>query len=79
MFNFVDDVRPTPAGVDFIQQRARRIVKPRRCGFLGLEVISFEAGPALQGIVVPGASGEIFVYVEVAVGNEYRGRRAPGR
>ena len=63
-----DDVRPAPAGVDFVQQRAGRIVQPGRGGLFRLQIIAFEAGPALQRIVMPGAAGQVFVHVEIAMG-----------
>ena len=74
MLDLVDDMRPAPSGVDFVEQRARRIVQPRRGGLLGLQVISFEPGPALQRIVVPRTACEVFVNVEVAVGNDIEAR-----
>ena len=67
VLDLVDHVRPAPAGVDLVEQRAGRIVQPRRGGLFGLQVVAFEARPALQRIVVPGAAGQIFIDVEVAV------------
>ena len=42
-------------------------MQPRRGGLFGLQMVAFEAGPALQRIVVPGAAGQVFVHVEIAV------------
>src|SRR5205085_4412472 len=61
------DVRPSPAGVDLIEQRARRIVQPGCRGLLRLQMIALEAGPALKRIVVPRASGQVFIDVEITV------------
>ena len=67
MLDLVDHVRPAPAGVDFIEQRARRIVEPGRGGLFRLKVVAFEAGPTLQRIVVPGAACHVFIDVKVAM------------
>ena len=37
---------------------------------LGLQVVAFQAGPPLQGIMVPGPAGQVFVAVVVAVGED---------
>ena len=70
VLDLVDDVRPAPAGVDLVEQRARRVVQPGRGGFFRLQVVALEPGPALQRIVMPGAAGHVFVAVEVAVRDE---------
>src|SRR5262249_23749687 len=51
MLDLALDVRPSPSGVDVVEQRAGRIVQPRRGGLFRLEMIAFESGPALQRIV----------------------------
>src|SRR5262245_45170066 len=56
---------PAPRRVDLVQQRPRRILEPRAPGFFGLEVVAFEAGPALQRIVVPAAAGEVLIAMKV--------------
>src|SRR6185312_13177425 len=70
VLDFVDDVRPAPAGIDFVEQRAGRVVEPGGGGFFGLEMVAFETGPALEGIVMPGAAGHVFIDVEIAVGED---------
>ena len=70
MLDLVDDVRPAPAGVDLVEQRARRVVEPGRARLLGLQIIAFEAGPALERIMVPRAAGHVLVAVEVAVSED---------
>ena len=67
MFDLAGDARPSPGRVDLVEQRARRIPQPRAPRLLRLQVVALEARPALNRIVVPAASGEIFVAVEVAV------------
>src|SRR5207249_2880250 len=56
-----------PAGVDLVQQRAGRIVEPRRGGLLRLQVVPFETCPALQGVVMPRAARHVLIDVKVAV------------
>ena len=72
MFDFIDDVGPAPAGVDFVEQSAGRVVEPGSGGFFGLEVVAFETGPALKRIVVPGAAGHVFIDVEIAVSEDVK-------
>ena len=67
VLDLVDHVRPAPAGVDLVQQRARRIVQPRRGGLFRLQIVALEAGPALQRIVMPGPARQILVDVKIAV------------
>src|SRR6266478_621008 len=67
VIDFVDDVRPSPPGVNFVQQRPWRIVEPGRGGLLRLQVVAFEAGPALQRVVVPCATGQVLIDVKVSV------------
>ncbi len=70
VLDLVDHPRPAPAGVDLVQQRARRVLQPLGAGLLGLQIVALQAGPALQGIMVPGAAGQVLVAVEVAVGED---------
>ena len=70
MFDLAGHVRPSPAGVDFVEQRAWRISEPRAAGFFGLEKVTLESGPALERIVMPAAAGEVLVAVEVAMGQD---------
>src|SRR4029453_4298309 len=67
MLDLARHARPAPGRVDLVQQRARWIAQPRTAPLLGLQVISFEARPALQRIVMPAAAGEVFIAVEIAV------------
>src|SRR5260370_24306908 len=60
-------MRPSPPGVDLVEQRAGWIVEPRRRGLFRLQVVALEAGPALQRIVVPRPAGQVFIHVEIAV------------
>ena len=62
-----DNMRPPPAGIDLVQERAGRIMQPWCCGLLRLQVISFKARPTLQRVVVPGPARHVLIYVEVAV------------
>jgi hypothetical protein len=64
VLDLAGDVRPAPAGIDFVQQRAGRIVEPRRGGLFRLQIVALEAGPALQRIVVPGAARHVFIDVQ---------------
>ena len=70
VLDLVDDVRPAPAGVDLVQQRAGRVAQPGRAGLLRLQVVAFEAGPALQRIVMPRPARHVVVAVEIAVGED---------
>ena len=74
VLDLVHDVRPAPGGVDLVEQRARRIVQPRRASFLRAAGGPLEAGPALQRVVVPGAARHVLVAVEVAVRDEVEPR-----
>ena len=67
MFDLARDMGPPPTGVNLIEQRARRIVKPWRRGLLRLEMIAVEARPSLQWIMVPGAAREILIHVKIAM------------
>src|SRR6478609_5525262 len=67
MLDLVGDVRPAPARVDFVEQRARWVLEPDRARLLRLEIIALEAGPALDRIMVPRSTGEVLIAVEVAV------------
>jgi len=67
MLNLVHHVRPAPAGVDFVQQCARRIVQPRRRRLLGLQIVAFQSCPALQGVMMPGPAGQVLIDVQVSV------------
>src|SRR5260370_14247308 len=60
-------MRPSPPGVDLVEQRAGWIVEPRSRRLFRLQVVALEAGPALQGIVVPRPAGQILIHVEIAV------------
>src|ERR1051325_6117452 len=55
------DARPAPGLVDGIEHCADRIGEQRRTGFFGLEFLMFEALPALEHVVVPGAAGDVLV------------------
>ena len=70
MLDLVHDARPAPTGVNLIEQRAGRVAQPWRARGLGLQVIAGEARPALQGVVVPRATGHVVVTVQVAVGQD---------
>src|SRR5262249_39699714 len=70
VLDLVHDVRPSPAGVNFIEKRAGRIVKPGSGRFLGLEMVPFESRPALQRIMMPGAAGKIFVNVKITMAED---------
>ena len=65
--DLVDDARPAPAGVDLVQQRARRIAQPGRSRLFRLQVVPLEPGPPLQRVVMPGSAGHVVVAVQVAV------------
>ncbi len=67
VLDLVHHVRPAPAGVDLVQQRAWRIVKPRGAGFLGLQLVAREPRPPLDRIVMPRAAGQVLVAVVIAV------------
>ena len=67
VLDLVHNMRPAPPGVNLVQQRAWRIVKPGCRGLLGLQVIALETGPALQRVMVPGASRHVLIHVKVAV------------
>src|SRR6478736_9456591 len=63
VLDFVDDVRPSPAGVDLVQQSSRTAVQPRSGGLFGLQIVAFAAGPTLEGIVMPRTACEVFIEV----------------
>jgi hypothetical protein len=68
MLDLAGDPRPAPRRVDLVQQRARRIPQPRDCASPPTAGRS-PSKPAhrCKRIVVPAASGEVFIAVEVAV------------
>ena len=68
MFDLVHHMRPAPSRVNLIQQRAGRVVQPRRGGLLGLQVVAGKTGPTLQRVMVPGAARHVLIHVQVAVG-----------
>ena len=70
MLDRARDPRPAPAGVNFVEQRARWVAKPLAARFLRLEVIALETGPALQRIMVPAAAAKILVAMKVTVGED---------
>ena len=70
MFDLSGDARPAPGGVNLVQQRARRISEPRAPGLFRLQVVTFEASPALDRIVMPASASKVFIAVEVAVGED---------
>ncbi len=70
MFDRAGHVRPSPAGVDFVQQRAGRVSQPGTSGFFGLENVTLESGPALERVVMPAAAAEVLIAVEVAMGQD---------
>src|SRR5581483_9240844 len=74
MFDFINYTRPTPAGVDFVQQGAGRVAQPGRAGFLGLQIIAFETRPALNRVMMPGASGEVVVAMQIAMRQDVEAR-----
>src|SRR4051794_14675468 len=74
MLDLGRDVRPAPASVDFVEQRAGWVLEPGAARVLRLQEVAFEAGPALERIVVPAAAGEVLVAMEVAVREDIESR-----
>ena len=70
MGDLVDHSGPAPAGVDLVQERARRITQPGGPRLFRLQVVPFEAAPALQRIVMPRPPRHVVVAVQVAVGDD---------
>ncbi len=70
VLDFAHDVGPPPAGIDFVEERARRIVEPGRSSFLGLKVVAFEAGPPLERIVVPCPARQILIDMQIAMSED---------